>query len=136
MGADLTGYIVVGPKIVNDEDIKKAALKLLEIKTKNAGVDCPQCGEFFNKEDCDEECAQCGTALSINPFTCSDFLAAVTGLVENWPPDSRDCCTRQYNGKWIVFAGDMSWGDEPGGAGYEILKAISNSLIYEELGFE
>lgn len=49
---------------------------------------------------------------------------------------ARDLNARVWNGAMIYYAGEMSWGDEPKGLGYQSLKWIELLHIDGKLGLE
>lgn len=50
---------------------------------------------------------------------------------------ARDVMLGQFSdGSTVFFAGEMSWGDSPEGAGYEFLKRLTYHPFFDLLGFE
>jgi hypothetical protein len=50
-------------------------------------------------------------------------------------PDLRDCASRNISDdEFVLFCGEMTWGDEPEGGGYQMLKSLFMLGIDEELG--
>lgn len=133
MGADMIGYIMVGPDKISDESIQRAAEKIMKIK--DILQVCQNCNDPLD-EDC--VCDGCGSISEnyLNIKTIEDAIFRVKDIIENWPPGYRDCCVRgdplrsDYS---IVFAGEMSWGDSPGGRGFLTLERIYMSGLMDEL---
>jgi len=144
MGADMIGYIVVGPKLIGPWQQKEAVRKIkLLVKEWNASGKPPVCQTCFveyseaSLDGC--QCDECGTEMPDLELMKTDPERYVREMVERWPPDFRDVATRDMPGnrdKVIVFAGDMTWGDSPEGAGYAALRLLLNSGCAEELGLE
>jgi len=134
MGADLIGYIVKGPAKLPKNAVK-LAIKSLKAQRKRliAGVkECEVCGQDM----VEGETCSCGWPVIEKDTTDEAISELAKELVNEWPPTYRDCCSRQDPDdpkQVIVFAGDMSWGDEPENAGYQYLKKLINSGIGEVL---
>jgi len=122
MGADQIGYLVKGPAEIPETSIRaavRACRRLRKELLDEAGPDANEeervdaalsrTGEFFDPEDIPE-----------------DPEPIIREFVDWWrAQDSRDTCSRQDpdNPKQLlVFAGEMSWGDEPDGRGYKMLR--------------
>ena len=133
MGADLISFIVTGPQEITEDMIEKAAEALFkdyEKKKATGKAWCANCEEEFNFDDGDGECGTCGEGVAR-----FDSLAAakhhITSLVKDWPDLGRDCAFRDNPDKpdrLIVIGGEMSWGEEPEGSGYQTLKLLMCGL--------
>jgi DNA-directed RNA polymerase subunit RPC12/RpoP len=146
MGADLTCFIVKGPYKITEDSQKKAAQALLELACKQRADNqycCENCGETWEKKPDDPndlECPGCGNKhdTDMDVMTLADAEDVIREFCANWPPsDFRDCNYRtdpDDGTQILVVAGDMSWGDEPDGAGYRYMKRIVYSGVAEILG--
>jgi len=138
MGADLIGYLVVGPSTL-DETKKDAVIALFDLWVeKTKGLDEGDDPDLANIEMPD------GRILSLD-----DLMDTTTVLghwrdgadfAENlwtwWVRGSRDCASREMpgdKGRCILFAGEMSWGDIPDGWGYRVLDTILHVPGLDEL---
>ena len=143
MGADLISYIVVAPAKIPEEGKKKAAKKLLEIAREARRLktwECALCGDVLSEASLKNgHCDDCGETV-FDPRdikTISDAKALINTWVNPWPPDYRDVSARGNpdNPKEVIIcAGELSWGDEPQGRGFQTLKTILNSGVSNELG--
>lgn len=150
MGADLVGYMVMGPVDILQENIDQALERLEALKTKatetlkaleKTGELDPEpqpwaaelygikIGEYFF----DDWLEFLEDAADLNPEVL------LNNIIDFWNSGSRDAVSRiieDKNGKdvRILFAGDMSWGDEPGGWGYECLRDVHKYGIESLLG--
>ena len=138
MGADLIGFIVKGPTRIKKDKQKKAVQYLTQLfdayieqakKDPSKDPDINYLRKYIPKQaadmmDIDEE--QFIVILQENARI--DPKVLVKTMVDFWhAPNYRDVCVvidpddiKQH----IMFAGDMSWGDEPEGPGYRELKRI------------
>jgi hypothetical protein len=145
MGADLIAYILVGPGRITRARAQKAttAMRAWVKKHKNVVV-CDNCGTLQAAErlerakdgtlllddvDC-EDCGACELTTVAEKYPDGAAVRrALEGAVAEWhaAPGYRDSASR-YNPdnpkEIIVCCGELSWGDEPGGAGYTALKAV------------
>ena len=109
------------------------------------GENCELPGEFERNPDesdeafaacCDEEVERALAELGLSEQTLAAF---VTEFVEFWNGrGSRDSAGRevQCGGETcrVIFAGEPSWGDEPDGHGYHLLKRAMLSGLSDLLG--
>jgi hypothetical protein len=126
MGADYIGYIVVGPnRPFTEEEIERAVgvYKTVEQKTV-----CPVCEEQVIAGVCGG-CGRDYPEPDMTPDELREHLA-------DWPLDYRDVGRRVFKGRLIVCAGEMTWGDEPDGLGYQWLKQVVSWGLGEALGLE
>ena len=134
MGAEQIGYLVKGPINITAGRIKAAVndcrrqrRELLALADKDAerhermDAALSDTGEYFDPADIPE-----------NPEP------DISAFVEWWhATDSRDTCYRSdpdNRKQKLVYAGDMSWGDEPDGRGYQALKRAFAWGFAEALG--
>ena len=70
--------------------------------------------------------------------TLEDLAKIVQGFVDDWnKPHYRDMASRpdpDDRNRKVVVAGELSWGDEPDGAGYQLLKRAFGLGIAQSLG--
>lgn len=119
MGADQIGYLVKGPTRIPAGRLKaavRACKRLRQELMRDAGA-----GTDVDPRDIPE-----------------DPEAAIREFVEWWRVlDCRDTCSRPDPDdprQKIVYAGEMSWGDEPDGYGYRMLKRAFTWGFAEALG--
>lgn len=134
MGADQVGYLVKGPMKMQARRIvsavracqqqRKALLEDAgESATRDERMDAAlsATGEYFDPADIPE-----------NP------VKDIRAFVDWWHTlDSRDACSRtdpDNPRQKLVYAGEMSWGDEPNGAGFQMLKRAFAWGFSEALG--
>jgi hypothetical protein len=134
MGADQVGYLVKGPRRIAAGRIKAAVRACLRLRKQLlAAADDPEdensrrdaalhlTGEFFDPADIPE-----------NPER------EIRAFVDWWRrPEGRDVCCRDDPDnprQTLVYAGEMSWGDEPSGYGYQMLKKALAWGFAEALG--
>ena len=134
MGAEQVGYLVKGPIKIPARKIqaairacKRRRQELLDDVGEGASRDerCDAAqsstGEFFDPED-----------IPQNP------QADIREFVDWWHTlDCRDACSRidpDDPRQKLVYAGEMSWGDEPEGRGYQMLKRAWAWGFTEALG--
>jgi hypothetical protein len=136
MGADMIGFLVKGPKEIGKEQIERAATILW--KTRRSGSrECHSCGGRSLRST--DECSSCGADMVPLPelTTYEDARTFVRSLVGDWPPDFCDVSSRmdpESDTDLLVFAGDMSCGEQPDGRGYQLIKTILGLGIAEALG--
>jgi hypothetical protein len=136
MGADLIAYTVVGP--VKLKPSKTAIKKALSYANnvvgaarqagKDADFDWKLGDKFLSRFETED---YAGIA-SLSPET------VLRELISLWKHGSRDSTSRTVtiNKKkvMILTAGEASWGDEPGGAGYTTLRDADYLGMLEPLG--
>lgn len=144
MGRDLIGIMYAGPVKFSDEDFSKAAetfqhyissfkafeASLNEIEDPEEVSSLQE--DFFSSinvlpDDFEERWDSFDSAVSLFK-TGEDFVSAIQHV---WSGESRDVYYRDFSPTKdasfrVVFAGDSSWGDEPDGYGYRILKMINH----------
>ena len=134
MGAEQVGYLVKGPIRIPAGKIKAAVAackRQRQALLKDAGEGATRgersdaalsaTGEFFDPED-----------IPKNPSS------AIRAFVAWWHcTEGRDTCSRVDTDdprQKLVYAGEMSWGDEPEGHGYQMLKRAFAWGFAEALG--
>lgn len=143
MSADLLGYLVKGPRNL---DVNKLADAIALVKARQ--VEIRAALKKMGLDDTEEPEAIAGrvaVTMEVDDLLQdllpefergldeSDLLAMadqeaevlVDGLYAFWESGSRDSASRldpDDENVALVFAGEMSWGDEPGGSGYETLR--------------
>ena len=134
MGAEQIGYLCKGPMKIPTRKIKaavRACLKQRHALLADAGEGATRgersdaalaaTGEYFDPED-----------IPKNP------ASSIRAFVEWWQHiEGRDTCSREDPddpGQKLVYAGDMSYGDEPDGQGYQMLKQAIAWGYAEALG--
>jgi hypothetical protein len=126
MGADYIGYIVVGPnRPFTEEEIERA---VGVYKTVEQETVCPECEERVT----DGVCEGCGRDYPKPDMDLDEFRDFLTA----WPLNYRDVGRRDYKGNLLLCAGERTWGDEPGGKGYQWLKRVMSWGLGEALGLE
>jgi len=134
MGAEQVGYIVKGPRKISESRIRAAVCACRRLRRKLlklcAGIDdsytrtevvAEKVGEYFDPEEIPE-----------NPESViRDFVAWWHHI------EGRDTCSRSDpddSRQVLVYAGEMSWGDEPQGYGFQKLKQAFGWGFAEALG--
>lgn len=155
MGADLITYMLVGPNTL-DDDPKKREKAIMHASRMIAAVTAWQTlhDEHLDSDDAQNEIEVPATLIrelkhfGIDPTTCDidDYNSGVVGadaentvkdLFELWNVGGfRDVNTRRWRTHQILVAGDMSWGDEPDGAGYQICKRCGRLGLFSFYGIE
>jgi len=126
MGANYVGYIVIGPNRPFTEEEIERAVKVY--KTVEQETVCPECEERVT----DGVCEGCGRDYPEPDMDLDEFREYLT----SWPLDYRDVGWRVYKDKRVVCAGEMTWGDEPDGSGYQWFKRILSWGLADALGLE
>ena len=156
MGANLTVFIVKGPKKFTKIAIKKAekaaaevidAAKMYASRQLDAERNDPNCdrGEVFKNLYEDprlkgriDENDYTDPVDFIDQFSELDPKKEVAEFVQLWvTSDMRDMTSREDpddRKQYIVVAGELSWGDEPDGWGYQSLKRAFQLGITQALG--
>jgi len=148
MGADLIGYMCLGPKKISEAQAEAAERRAWEIfqalKTwygdDEGEGEQPEILKGLGLGGVDEayqlESLRFGGDADIATATKDDIDALVDEIVGFWnDPGSRDAVDRWISDtEKVVFCGDMSWGDEPDGYGYRLLKMAHVLDILEPLG--
>ena len=138
MGYDLIGYLVVGDKDLTPfkeaatEQAKKVFALVHSASTKfiDGALESPLSEEeaqyfsaAFSDIDIEDYPEMLKDKLDFIQAEVASPEAFVKDFFYFWKyPDNRDTNYRYYNGKQIVFSGAESFGDEPDGHGYQMLK--------------
>jgi len=145
MGADLVGYLVIVPnqisgdmvaaavaKAVETCDLARTWLRLEQSEDTKAldALKLPALWEHENLTPDDvEDLATMGEA------ECCKAVEETIDFLHS--PDSRDCALRSIDeDRFALFCGEMSWGEEPEGDGYQLLKRLFLLGVDEALGIE
>lgn len=122
MGADLLGYMVFGPRTLPSKDV---CFKWFEEHKDATGNICVQ--------EEDEEAGEEEVTMDATEFT-----VFIESFYEFWPSNSRDSVCRDLpnTDRLVIFAGEPSWGDEPDGHGYTLLKAMTRLSLSTLLGID
>ena len=129
MGADLICYIMKGPVKLPKNSPKLVEKYLLSLRKKihKNPKKCENCGNKITDVLFGQECS-CGWPIIPPNITDEEIKQMAEDWVNEWNEfDHRDCGWRvdpDNPKRKIVVAGDMSWGDEPEGYGYQFLKKI------------
>ena len=134
MDADLIGYLCIGPQKISNRRFLKAVETaretLMELKSWRDGGEMPEYLEDYGNGIDDVKQLKSYIDINADPY---DIVNEIVKFWENW--NSRDCASRLLNKKeQIIFAGEMTWGDEPDGVGYKCLKRMFILGIDKELG--
>jgi hypothetical protein len=152
MGADLIGYMCVGPKKISEAQAQAAEekawrifqglrtwWKAVETEDTNHPKPPPEISDALDSAQIDEsyklELLSFGDK-DIETATKNDIDALVDEIVGFWnDPGFRDTVDRWISDtEKVIFCGEMSWGDEPSGHGYGLLKMAHVLDILDELG--
>ena len=135
MGADLIAYTVYGPTKLKPT---KAAIKKALSFAKNvveAAAQAEKDPDFDWKED---KFIGGFEPEELPDISCLDPKEVLTNVLDLWRGEARDATSRiiTVGGKTVrvLTAGDMSWGDEPDGFGYQTLKHAEQLGILKALG--
>jgi hypothetical protein len=134
MGADLTGYLVKGPLKIAASRVVVAVRACRHRRRELLALTGPQ-AERHDRMDA----ALSATGEYVDPAEIAedpepevrDFVAGRHDI------GGRDTCCRRDpddNRQQLVYAGEMSWGDEPQGQGYKKLKQAFAWGYAEALG--
>lgn len=152
MGADFIGYMVFGPVDISKESITKAKEHVKRVKAalndyhKEEGQ--PEVNESrlqkkmdkllklapdpagYGADGYDEYIDALSAALSVDEDPVASFL-------HFWNTGARDTISRKdpkNRKRKVVCAGDQTWGDDPDGYGYTVLKSMSALGLFDILG--
>lgn len=146
MGADQIGFLVIGPQKLDKSKIDEAVEEAVKI-----GLIVKNLIDEYDKENNEEAVEKLWEELKATGIDlCSDephdyekfsydsnkVKKEAEDFIDNWPMFGRDTAYRLYKDKVIVYAGEMSWGDEPNGYGYEALKYACDCGWFEIFGIE
>lgn len=145
MGADLIGYLVKGPRKISEAKWRKAEKEMLqrmELMWTTHKLICPDCGKEIDITDPDAVDWGCPHCDSDAPRVLMDIddreaFDSFMKDMKKWPPQCRDTAMRgdpDDDKQVLLFAGEMSWGDEPCGYGFDYLKKLTRSGLGELVG--
>lgn len=144
MGADLIGYICVGPKKISEAQAQAAEAKAWQVfqglrNWWQGFLLPPEIERTLSLIQIDEPSELESLSFGdkgIKTATKDDIDALVDQIVGFWnDPMSRDSVNRWISDtEKVVFCGEASWGDEPDGHGYVMLKMVHVLNILNELG--
>lgn len=147
MGADLIGYMVRGPVKLTAAQKAKALAKAKKVHAVAvkyiAALEQGDTGED-EREQCIEELKTLGVSWQffeddsdIERAADLDPKKVVNTFFAFWnDPNGRDTAYRTFDEMRVVFAGDTSWGDEPGGYGYQTLKEADMLCVLDSFGVD
>lgn len=140
MGADLIGYWAIVPVVGTDAFVKSELKAIKKILCGDKGIEEITDGDFKLEDEVVEQLKRRGIEDSQDMPSPLEYLQAVVGYMEalkdftatDFPYRDGTFAEMTVNGVKVrtLFAGEMSWGDEPDGSGYQVLKALG------ELGIE
>mgnify|MGYP001584478623 FL=1 len=149
MSADMIGYLVIGPTQLNPVRVEETRVRLEKLKEllvvweEDEGGDAEEMDDRFydaaGKVMDDEFWAERFVNQCMEPASLKAF-ADFDEFVEWWNGghnDARDTMTRGLpDGRVIVSCGDMSYGDEPEGRGYTLVRDMALLGVFKHLGIE
>jgi hypothetical protein len=142
MGSDLIGYMVLAPAKITKEMVAKAKLYLgglnKEAQEEFARLAVTKDAEWSVDMVKGKKLQRLFESIDFDNFYNEDVFEALRELKDLEVdkvvdtaaeflniPDSRDSVSRYISKRTkCIFSGDFSWGDEPDGGGYSILKNI------------
>lgn len=138
MGSELICFIVVGPAIL-DEWKKPLAVERAGSIIKAAQLLHEGCSEYEEDRYLDLLQSEVGSYLDDQ---CEDFryisglnaIRTVEDLYQVWSGGGNDTNSRacpHNESEVIVVAGEITWGDEPKGFGYQALRAASKTGLFK-----
>lgn len=147
MGADLIGYMCIGPQHITGNQMAAAQVRawdifrgLREWYASEENVR-PEILDGLDLGGIDDPCELESLKFRSQDITSAvkvDIQALVAEIVQFWNDpnaSARDSVCRNISGtEKVVFCGEMSWGDEPSGYGYSLLKMVHVLDILEPLG--
>lgn len=149
MGAELVGYLVVGPKSFTEQQVQKAIKIVAELKDIAAKISdkldqgvsihkIPELEVLLKQYGIDFDDEETLREHFIDFLKDDEPGTIINRFLAFWmSPYSRDTHYRSYGGdRIIIFAGDSSWGDEPSGYGYTALKEIDNLGLFRIFDIE
>jgi hypothetical protein len=122
MGADMIGYVLVRPAKGADKIAKKQIAKIETVLSNTKLTDEKKVAKLLNAN------VELDFSHDVEEMSDAEFVETVKGLIEsvNLNVDGRDLMSRyaKVRGREIeiLSAGDMSWGGEPDGYAYNLLK--------------
>lgn len=142
MGADLIGYMYIGPAEISEERQQQALGYLNELSQEiKKAIDTQtvpeQLKELAQNKVCDTDDTEEVLDYLENCISLDDPQSTLDDILTVWHNGARDVVSRFIDKeRRVVFAGDMSWGDSPQGFGYQILDLVSDTGLDGILGLE
>lgn len=152
MGADLIGYLIKGPRdLALHRDAAVLALTAYHVTVRTA-LDAYVAAGGDDLEDAAQVEALVGSDLysavenqygeflgeSLEALLDTDPAEAIDTFITLWESGAASDMTSRTDPddatQLLVFAGEMSWGDEPSGTGYQALKDAEFSGVLTALG--
>ena len=155
MGADLLGYQTIFPVKFTEEELEKLNKYINRI---DSFLSTPNLADLISKEESEDDTylKQLNElvpeiAYAIEEMGYHDDVEEIDSLIntfKDYIPEAREfieephICERDSSTRvikllgreiQIVFAGEMSWGEEPEGYGYEKLKSLDKLGILWEI---
>ena len=146
MGADMIGYMIAGPAKLDDADLIAKARDnaryvvgkindYLEVRELADSADKPLRGSTATLDDRVQRIITDNCAMGADYFDGFNVEEFITEFVAFWnDPNTRDAVWRMVGDQKVVFAGDRSWGDEPDGYGYRMLRDADTLGLTNDLG--
>lgn len=135
MDADMIGVMIHGPTTI-DAKLRNQVIKDIADTTEDILVNATEDPDLENVF---------GT-FQLDDITREDIVDKVTrttdDFIQIWNGEShaRDLFVRRITvgneSREVLFAGDMSWGDEPEGIGYQTLMGAAALGIHQHFGCE
>ena len=133
MGADLIGYLVVGPaKLPESTEVafEYAVQALTRVGTAAVlfrdGEEDRAASILQEFGDLDEMYVESYEEMCDIEEAKKEATRLIENIYDLWNSGSRDSCWRFLpNGSKVLFAGDQTWGDSPDGFGYTALLEAS-----------
>lgn len=142
MGAEQIGYLLIGPKELSEEAIEKAHKRDFEVANLITA--------YWRQLEDEEQNNTTLPSLLSHLYSAFDHpcelerwedmdVESVRKIVDDFvsfwhDPQYRDTHYRYFADQQILFAGGMSWGDEPDGGGYSTIKEACVFDIPKTLG--
>ena len=132
MGADQIGFLVQGPAVLTEKLVERARRRAKQIDNtiiaygKARGRKDALRSKYFEMVD-----DGLNDVVPEGPFV----EKALDEFVKWWNDEglsARDtvcCADRHRKDGIVVFAGEMSWGDTPGGVGYSNISAMASANL-------
>jgi hypothetical protein len=137
MGADLIGYMAVGPTRLPDTPEALAAAVAVATERQQKVALAFADGESVDSVRIDGSYYEAYDAENIAAL---DPVALVEAFVDLWNEGrARDVCWRELPTDpptKCLFAGDMSWGEEPEGHGYTTLRDADRLGLWHFYGLK
>ncbi len=145
MGQEMIGFLLVGPKSLKDKRAEAIAHIAEEVKVAKEIEATLMEGKVLSSDQINFL-----EVHAVDADYIENIQAAYTDVItdvspEKWVDDfidfwentfARDTADRFYGDKKIIFAGEATWGDEPDGYGYTLLKTLVMLNVTDIFGIE